>query len=144
MLYLTFTTKLLKTSNFPSFHPFLLSPTNFHIYTFFMYLPPNQYRPLPSNTSTPKCCPKLHAILNKYLGLNTVQIKRCVLSSIQATMTNPKLPNTNTVKRLRCLNKTSFSPFAFTRRSMRVVAEVQKIGPVQLLAKVRRPTARTL
>ena len=105
---------------------------------------PNQNSKLPHTTLTPKCCPKLQAMLYKYFGLKTVQIKRCVLKSVQAAITNAKLAVTNTVNRLKCFSNTSFSPFFFSRRSMRFVAEVQKIGPDQLDTNVRIPTARTL
>jgi len=76
-------------------------------------------------------------------------MKRCVRSIVQAAITNTKLDVTNTVNRAKCrTNKfpsfTFAAPVLLRRSNIIVVADVQKIGPVQLLAKVRMPTATTL
>lgn len=111
----------------------------------YKYFSPNQNNKLPNPTLTTKCCPKLHAILYKYFGLNTVQINKCVLSTVQAPMTNTNAHVTNTVKSAKCLPSTPFSPLrAFKFNNMRFVAEAQNTGPVQFETKVRMPTARTL
>ena len=110
------------------------------------YFVPIQYNKLPTPTLTTKCCPKLQAILYKYFGEKTVQINKCVLSNVQAAITKNRLLVTNTVRSARCCPSKPFCPGFFLRscKSRRLVAEVKKIGPAQLLTKVRRPTARTL
>lgn len=80
----------------------------------------------------------------RYLGEKTVQMKRCVLSAVQAAMTEAMLAAVNAVRSEICCLKTSFCPsWTFFIRS-RLAAEVQKMGPDQLLMRVRNPTAMTL
>ena len=48
---------------------------------------PNHCTNPPNPTVTPKCHAVPHAIANRYLGLNTVQINRCVRSAVQLAIT---------------------------------------------------------
>jgi len=110
----------------------------------YWYSEPSQKSRLPNPTFMQRCCPRLHAVLYKYFGEKTVQMKRCVRKSVQAPMTKNKLLVTKRVSNARWRNRTSFSPFTLSRKSIRFVADVQNIGPAQLLTNVSMPTARTL
>ena len=42
---------------------------------------------LPRMTLMQRCCPILHAMVNKYFGEKTVQMNKCVLKAVHASMT---------------------------------------------------------
>ncbi len=100
---------------------------------------------LPYPKVTQRCCPTLHAILYKYFGEKTVQMKRCVLKAVQASITASTLLDANIVNNDRCCSKRWRSP-SRTRfiDSRSMVAEVHHKGPAQLPTNVRSPTAPTL
>lgn len=85
----------------------------------------------------------LHAMQNKYLGENTVQMKRCVLKAVHASMTDStELATKAVIKDIWWTQSSSDCP-RFSARS-NTVADVHHNGPAQLEQKVRMPTAITL
>lgn len=71
-------------------------------------------------------------------------MKRCVRKAVHAAMTKATLTVMNKVSRDRWCRNTILSPFLCFCRSSKLVAEVQYMGPAQLLTSVRKPTATTL
>lgn len=59
-------------------------------------------------------------------------------------MTNATVAETKTVCRVMYCQKTLRWPSWYLRSRRRLAADVQKIGPAQLLTKVRIPTAKKL
>ena len=49
-----------------------------------------------------RCCPKLQAIIYRYFGENTVQMNKCVLKAVQASITDRTLKAKNAVISDRC------------------------------------------
>jgi len=90
-----------------------------------------------------RCCPMLHAIQNKYFGENTVQMKRCVLKAVHASMTDSTELATKAVTSDKCCIQSSNGCPRLSARSS-TVADVHHKGPAQLEQKVRMPTAITL
>ena len=85
----------------------------------------------------------LHAIQNKYLGENTVQMKRCVLKAVHASMTDRTELATKAVTSDKfCIQSSNDCPQLSARSS--TVADVHHKGPAQFEQKVRMPTAITL
>lgn len=85
----------------------------------------------------------LHAIQNKYLGENTVQMKRCVLNAVHASITDSTELATKAVTSDKCcIQSSNECPRPSARSS--TVADVHHKGPAQLEQKVRMPTAITL
>lgn len=80
----------------------------------------------------------------KYLGEKTVHMNRCVLSVVQAAMTNATLTETKTVIKARCCLWAFRWPCLYFFKRSRLVADTQKSGPAQLLTRIRNPTATTL
>lgn len=77
---------------------------------YLIYREPSQNNAPPNATFRPRCMPRLHAMLYRYFGENTVQMKRCVLSAVQATMTATRLAAVNTVSRPTCCFHASHCP----------------------------------
>jgi len=90
-----------------------------------------------------RCCPMLHAIQNKYFGENTVQMKRCVLKAVHASMTDSTELAKKAVTSDKCCIQSSNDCPRLSVRSSRV-ADVHHKGPAQLEQNVRIPTATTL
>jgi hypothetical protein len=66
------------------------------------YHDPTHHAAPPSPTVIPKCHASAHAIANRNFGLNTVQIKRCCLSAVQATMTDASITPVQNVNSAKC------------------------------------------
>jgi hypothetical protein len=86
----------------------------------------------------------LQAILYRYFGENTVQTNKCVRCTVQVAIIKNRPVATKRVISPWCRNRMLRSPAACLRRRRSIEAEVHHIGPDQLLAKVRIPTATTL
>lgn len=74
---------------------------------------PNHHTSPPKPSVTPNCHAIPHAIANKYFGLNTVQMNRCVLSAVQLAMTLASITPVNSVSSLTWFNHDSLYPPRF-------------------------------
>ena len=90
-----------------------------------------------------RCCPMLHAILYKYFGENTVQMNKCVLKAVHASMTKNTLLAANPVNSDKCCIQ-SFNRLLRCSDRSNTVADVHHRGPAQLEQNVITPTAATL
>lgn len=109
-----------------------------------IYQVANQKRRLPLVTLTQKCCPMLQAMLYRYFGENTVHIKRCVLSTVHASITDMILAALNAVSNDRCRNKISCCPRRNCLSKSKFVAEVHHKAPAQFPQKVSTATLTVL
>ena len=90
-----------------------------------------------------RCCPRLHAILYKYFGENTVQMNRCVLNAVHASITDDMLLAVKNVWSDKCCTQSPNCVRGCSDNSIDV-AEVHHKGPAQLEQNVSKPTAATL
>ena len=103
----------------------------------------NQKRRLPPVTLTQRCCPMLQAMLYRYFGENTVHMKRCVLKTVHASITDMVLVALNAVSIDRCRNKISCCPPRCCSSKSKFVADVHHKGPAQFPQKVSTATVVT-
>lgn len=78
---------------------------------------------------------------NKYFGENTVQMNKCALSTVQASMTAPVAAQQKRLRHIKCLlNPTLSSHLRAVAMMATVAAELQYMGPIQFDTKVKRAT----
>jgi hypothetical protein len=73
------------------------------------YHVPTHHANPPSPIVTPKCHANPQAIANKNFGLNTVQMNKCCLNAVQATITLINITPVQNVNKLKCSTHAVFS-----------------------------------
>jgi hypothetical protein len=78
-----------------------IDTTHYHV--------PTHHTNPPSPIVTPKCHANPHAIANRNFGLNTVQMNKCCLNAVQATITLTNMTPVQKVNKLKCSTHAVFT-----------------------------------